>query len=156
MNDDDLGGLARNKFFKKAIEAINSHPHFNELSSVHASVLIKGGHILAVGINKPKKNGFINVHKYHTGCNIHSECDAILKARKKSNLRGAKIYIARIRKDNNKAGMSKPCLMCCRVIQSYGIKKVYYSTNEGFETMGRGDINDFVTRENNRISNIAA
>lgn len=152
-----MNNPSKNKFFKKAIEIIKTHPYCDQLGSVHASVIVKGGNIIATGINKPKRNSFIHVHRHHDGCNVHSECDAILQGRKKSDLRGSTIYVARIRKDNNKTGFSRPCLMCCRVLKSYGIKKVYYTTNGGgYKTMGRREINNVVNREAGRVGKTAA
>lgn len=121
-------------YLLEAFKIAQNHPHYTELPSLHGAVLVKGGNIISRGYNKPKRNIFIDIHAYHDGCNIHSELDCILKARRKRNLKGCKMYVARMRKDTKKPAMSKPCQMCEKVLKEYGIKRVYFtkckSTND--------------------------
>src|SRR5438876_1187936 len=113
-----------NRFFKIIIDAIVTREKDPELSSHHAALIVSGGKVLSIGFNKIKRNGFITTYAHHEWCNTHAECDAILRVRKKINLRDSKIYVARVRRDG-KLGNSKPCLMCTRVLGRYGIKKAY-------------------------------
>jgi hypothetical protein len=53
--------------------------------------------------------------------------DAILKGREKTDLRGCKIFVARIRNDSDNLGMSRPCEICQHVLHNYGIKRAFYS-----------------------------
>ena len=59
----------------------------------------------------------------------HAEQDAILKARGKFDLRGAKIFVARI-KVSGGLGMARPCSICEHVLFNYGISKAYYSIDD--------------------------
>ncbi len=127
---------AENKFLSKAMEMARQHPYRKSVVSLHAAVIVRGGCIISIGINKPKRNVFVDMHAYHPGCTIHAEIDAILKVRKRTDLTGAKIYVARIKKSDGETGSSKPCPMCQTVIKKFGIKKVYYtSENQYYETM---------------------
>lgn len=117
-------------YLLEAFKIAQNHPHYKELPSLHGAVLVKGGNIISRGYNKPKRNVFIDIHAYHEGCNIHSELDCVLKARRKMNLRGCKMYVARMRKDTKRPAMSKPCPMCQRVLKHYGIKRVYFTACE--------------------------
>ena len=42
-----------------------------------------------------------------------------------------KLYIYREFKDGTKA-LAKPCASCQRLIKELGIKKIYYTTNDGY------------------------
>lgn len=127
---------SENRFLIKAMEMAQRHPHRKNVVSLHAAIIVRGGAIISTGINKPKRNSFVDLHAYHPGCTIHAEVDAILKARKRTDLTGAKIYVARVKKGCGSSGTSKPCPMCQEVIKKYGIKKVYYtSDNDYYETM---------------------
>lgn len=135
MEDPALRLLENNRFFKIALENIRNHPHYNDVSSTHCAIVVKGGSIISIAVNKHLRNSFIDVHRHHDSCNLHSECRAILKARRKTNLRGAKIYVARLKKQNKAPGLSRPCPMCISVMKNYGIKRVIFSTELGFDSV---------------------
>ena len=128
MSDDDPSPqiYTENRYFTIAFEKLKNHPSV-ELRSLHVALLVKGGRILSVGFNKRKKNKFIDIHARHPGCTTHAECAAILKVRKKIDLTGCKIYVARLKKNDHTLGNSKPCEMCQEIIKKHGIKKVYYT-----------------------------
>lgn len=44
------------------------------------------------------------------------------------------VFVARNTKNGNTA-MSKPCRTCQRILKNAGVKKVYYTTSQGFEMM---------------------
>lgn len=123
------------KFLQKAFEIASKHPFYDEVSSLHGAIIVKGGRILSKGTNQPKSNAFINMFAHHKGCNIHAECSAILKARKKIDLNGAKMFVARMRKVDKMPGTSKPCKMCQKIMSRYGIKKVFYTDVDGTYNM---------------------
>lgn len=123
------------KYLKMAFKIASEHPYYSEMGYLHGAVIVKGGRVLSSGINKPKTNQFIATYAYHEGSNIHAECDAILRARKKTDLKGAKLYVARMRKIDKLPGISKPCIMCQKIIQRYGIKKVFYTGVDGTYNM---------------------
>ena len=45
---------------------------------------------------------------------------------------GATLYVVRIRNDNGSFAMAKPCNSCQKVIQSKGVKRVYYSVDDNW------------------------
>lgn len=137
---DCLDGGKEARYLGLAIEAIKNHPFKDEVKSIHGAVLVRGGSILACGINKPKRNVFVDIHAVHDKATIHAECDVILQARNRTNLRGSTIYVARLLKFDGSIAMSRPCPSCIRICAKYGIKKVYYTTEEGFDILRRSQM----------------
>jgi hypothetical protein len=68
--------------------------------------------------------------------------DAINKIRDKNRLRKASMWSVRWRKIDGEYVLAnaKPCLYCQNLASRYGIKSVFYSTNEGI--IERANIND--------------
>lgn len=110
------------------------------------AVITNKSEIISVGVNKLKSHplqkrlnklyfssrfgGLYDGDKIIHRFNIHAELNAILNAGDK-NLSGCSIYI--FRKDGNgKLGMSRPCKACMALIKKCGIKKVYYTTRDGY------------------------
>ncbi len=127
--DDGLSGF---RYMERAIKIAKRHPYEKHLTSWHACVIVKGGCIVSEGVNKSKSNMFIKIHEVKDFTNIHAECDAILRARKKIDLTGARAYVVRILKDKKTLAMSKPCPLCQERLKAYGISKVYFTTETGF------------------------
>lgn len=130
MDNNEISDLTEHRIFGKLLLMAENHPHRKEMCSLHAAAIVRGGSILSVGINKPKRNSFVDIHAHHKGCTVHAEVDAILKIRKKIDLTGAKIYVVRVKKINEKPGNSAPCQMCQAVLKKYGFKRAYYTTEE--------------------------
>jgi deoxycytidylate deaminase len=63
---------------------------------------------------------------------IHAEVAAILSAR--CDLSGASMFLLRINR-KEELRMAMPCTQCMSYISFVGIKRVTYSTNDGFETI---------------------
>lgn len=111
---------------------------FDEYLEHHiCAVLVKGGRVLSVGYNKHGMNGFVRhfqkVAKLEFCETTHAEQDAILKVRGKTDLRGSKIYVVRLRPPNSplgELGLARPCSICQEVLKSYGIKRAFYSIND--------------------------
>ncbi len=89
-----------------------------------------GGSVVSIGYNSSKANSFIRAFAVTDYAQMHAECHAVLKARKKIDLRGAKMYVARVTKVNGIVGNSRPCEMCQNAARLYGIKKIYYTIDE--------------------------
>lgn len=104
----------------------------------HGAIIVKSGRVLAVGINRDTNHPDI-VTDPLTGSSIHAEV-AALKACKKSDLKGATIYIARVGKMGQQA-MSKPCINCQKALIEAGIDRVYFTINDEM------DLNAMRTRE---------
>lgn len=129
-----------NKFFRIARQNASEH-NYEGVEFRLCSVIVRGGSIVSVGFNKRNTNGFVDYYsdlaKAQRGfCeSTHSEMDAVLQAREKTDLRGCKIYVVRI-KENDIFGLAKPCEICEHVLFNYGIKKAYYTIDEtNFGTM---------------------
>lgn len=131
MNDPLLLRPAGHKFFKRAFRAIENHPYKKEMNYLHAAVLVKGGRILSVGINKPSQNSYVRRFGPYDHVTLHSELDAILQVRKKIDLTGCKMYVARLFKKNGEPAISRPCEWCQETLKKFGIKKVYYTSWDG-------------------------
>lgn len=54
--------------------------------------------------------------------NLHKEIKSIL---------GSKIYVYREDKNGN-VKRAKPCKYCMKILKEYGVRKVYYSTENGY------------------------
>lgn len=89
----------------------------SEMSRKHGAIIVKGGRVLAFGIN-------VNKGLY----SMHAEMVALNKCNKEE-LKGASIYVARV--SNGEPRMSRPCDVCQHAIADVGIKKVFYT--EGVE-----------------------
>lgn len=87
----------------------------------HGAVVVKGGRVLSIGINKWKNNPE-NVVGYGK-CSVHAEADAISRVK---NPRGATIYVARVNNQGHPR-LSRPCDGCATMIREVGISKVIYT-----------------------------
>jgi tRNA(Arg) A34 adenosine deaminase TadA len=48
---------------------------------------------------------------------------------------GSIVFVCRKNKVNGDNALAKPCPDCVRVLRSVGVSKVYYTTDDGFESM---------------------
>lgn len=117
------------------------HDYDSALEYRLCAVLVRGGGVISVGYNKKSTNGFVEhfadlVRGERDYClSTHAEMSAVLRARGKTDLHGTKIYVARIRASGD-LGLARPCQICYKILQSYGIKKAYYSiTSDDYGTM---------------------
>lgn len=84
-----------------------------------AAVVVRGGAILSAAYNMCSSNQSNNIQKGHKCCERRA-------LRPHLDTRGATIIVVR-----QNGGMSKPCVLCQRVIQEAGIKKVVYTDWNG-------------------------
>lgn len=95
-----------------------------------AAVITKGGSVVSVGRNRARMNSYVMYYGDHDGtASVHAEIDAIFRARRKIDLTGCKMYVARKTK-RGQIGLAAPCGMCTRTIGRYGIKRVYYTVDD--------------------------
>jgi deoxycytidylate deaminase len=98
------------------------------------AVITKSGGIISTGFSKTNRGSRIITSEFKCWeSSLHAEADAILKILKTDKidkLVGATIYVSRLKADG-KCGLAKPCKYCNQLIQSVGIKKVVYTTNDG-------------------------
>lgn len=93
--------------------ASHSHCHHR-----HGCVIVRRGHILGVGFNKPK------THPRSKSRSIHAELAAILNAGQ--DVAGASAFVVRI----NRRGVlrnSKPCVDCMNLFAEVGISAIEWS-----------------------------
>ncbi len=100
----------------------NSDHHTHKFGAV----IVFRNKIVSRGWNKLKTNP----RSPHPWKHIHAEMDAIFKA--KGNTVGATLFVARV---SNKGCLnnSKPCAYCMALIIASGIKKVFYTDNNGWK-----------------------
>jgi deoxycytidylate deaminase len=77
------------------------------------AAIVKSGSIIAVGFNHRE---------------VHAEASAIGRR----DVKGADIYVARLR-----CGKSKPCPKCMMLLKSSGIRKAFYFESDGSITSER-------------------
>jgi len=90
----------------------------------HGAVIVKGGRVMSVGINKFRNHPLIiQPEIIKTVCSVHAEMDALRKIR---DARGATIYVARVN-NGGKTRLSRPCNYCYKAIREAGINKIVYT-----------------------------
>lgn len=91
------------------------------------AVITKGGRVLSTGYNE------IRYAKYTGHGTVHAEEMAIMRLLRNNGmgaLSGATIYVMRHLRSGG-TGLARPCSRCMGLIQSVGIKRIHYTTNEG-------------------------
>lgn len=105
-----------------------------------ASILVYKNEIIAMGYNQRKSHPFQKKYGTDEQCiYLHSEVDCIRNALRSVSLdvlSKCTMYVYRAKHpdyqpDKYVAGLAKPCAGCQRCIAQFGIKKVYYSTDDG-------------------------
>ena len=94
----------------------------------HACALIKGGKIIQWSVNTIS-NRFIG----------HAEQMILHRCKKQYDLKKCILVVIRVLK-NTQISDSKPCHNCLKQIQACGIKKVLYSTNNGYNVISCDDL----------------
>jgi tRNA(Arg) A34 adenosine deaminase TadA len=91
-----------------------------------ACVISRGRKIVGLGFNKSKTHPKSMAHYQ----NIHAEFSAILNGCEE-DLEGCVAYVYRETKSGD-LGMARPCSACYQALKRVGIKKVYYTTEQGY------------------------
>ena len=109
-----------------------------------AAMLVYKNDIIAVGYNKKKTHPLAQrFQKHEEAIYLHAEIDCIKNALRIVDpelLQKCTMYVLRMKRpDHNPKGfvrgMAKPCCGCHHAIEQFGIKRVYYTTDEGYETL---------------------
>src|SRR6266571_3229939 len=105
------------KFLEMAIEQIKSHQYSDDLDYKLCAIIVRGGKVLSIGFNKRPKNSF--VRHFQRGLRehcqaTHAEQAAVLYARRKIDLSGSKIFVARLLA-NDTVAMARMCKMCSHI-----------------------------------------
>lgn len=112
-----------------------------------AAMLVHRNVPVALGTNKLKSHPLqakfgMNEHSIY----LHAEIDALIKAVKEltaEQLNKSTLYVARVLKNGN-TGMAKPCPGCARALKSFGIQRIVWSTESGFNTSEHENLNQSV------------
>lgn len=106
-----------------------------------ASCLVIKNQIVSFGYNQKKTHPLQAKFGKNSECiYLHSEIDSIKNALRfvsVDDLKKATLYICRVKHnvENHKIlqyGLSKPCSGCANAIDTFGIKKVVFSTDNGY------------------------
>jgi pyrimidine deaminase RibD-like protein len=90
----------------------------------HGCVIIRGGNVVGVGVNKYINKPFFTSQEHMNRCSIHAEVAAIRNA--KGNVRGATVYVARIN-NQGEPKFSQPCANCQAVLDEYGVRRAVWT-----------------------------
>ena len=91
------------------------------------AAIFRHGKLISIGCNIQKTHPqFTNLYS------IHAEIKAIISAQ--TNLDGCDIYVYRQNKNGHLA-MAKPCTTCQQMIIEAGIRRVFYTDNEGYKEL---------------------
>ena len=112
------------KFFAVARE-LSKCSDFDRIK-IGAVILNKKTHPM-----QKKLNGFRVVKRKRQSAALHAEMAAILHVANKHKLHGATIYVYR-ENCHGEIAMSRPCEACMAKIREVGIKKICYTTPDGF------------------------
>ena len=91
---------------------------------LHGAIVESGGRVLAMATNsaRPFKGAF----------STHAEIAALAKAGLLA--KDADLYVSRFC-PSGRMGLSRPCPDCHKAIEAAGIKRVFYSTETGWERL---------------------
>jgi len=125
----DIKDISQRKYYveKAADTAMKSDCKHHK----HGAVIVnrKTGDIVSTGYNHYTE---YMMHSF----TCHAEMDALAKIKKltKKIFADLDLYVVRIGKESNNFPLkySKPCISCTKAILKYGIKKVYFSTDDNY------------------------
>ena len=110
------------------IAKASDHPR-----SKHGAVLIRGGSIMNVAKNTNDYTSFgqrFRPRFKHGPASRHAEIACVLGL-DKSITKGTSLYVARVNKEGETRN-SKPCEMCSAILEHTGVKRVFYTTDDGW------------------------
>jgi deoxycytidylate deaminase len=96
---------------------------------VGCAVFLKGK-LIALGTNNDKTHP--EQFRFGRSVSSHAEFLAIKKLKNKNLLNGATLVVCRKLKDGSLA-QSRPCELCMPLLLASGVKRVVYSTAEGYK-----------------------
>lgn len=87
----------------------------------HGCVIVLGGSVQAMGVNKRTNDPFI--HKDLHWLSEHAEMAALRRCKR---TKGSTLYVARVNRRGQER-MSRPCPKCMKLLKDAGVKKVIYT-----------------------------
>lgn len=117
----------------KSVARTSRHPKAHV-----GAVLVSGKDVVSVGVNgkksHPLQQKFNNIRfKDDSAAQhlMHAEIEALVKGRAHHReIEDAAIYVYRVMKDGS-IGMARPCVGCMAALKEYGIREVFYTTDQG-------------------------
>ena len=119
-----LSAKKRHLFF---LELARRYATKSLLRNRHGCMIVYNGRPISFGWNHVPFDGM-----KHTD-SIHAEIDALRRLEKRwlPLLPKCELYVCRVYVDDDRLfKMSLPCDHCCGIIQSYGIRRVYYTMGD--------------------------
>ena len=98
------------------------------------AVIVQKNKLISAGANSDKSHPIQKRYDKERGFKTHHSCHAEVRAilnSKLNSLTGCTVYVYRETK-NGVLGKSRPCPACIKMLRDYGIKRMCYTTEEGF------------------------
>ncbi len=122
------------RFFRTALKAIDESGWDPRLEAWVGAVIVKGGAVLGTGVNKREANSYTTLPwlvRLRPHCaSLHAEVDAVCRLRRRVDLTGCRMYVARMTRDRRTAN-ARPCDLCTAVLRKYGLVSVAWTTADG-------------------------
>ena len=129
------------EFFKAAKKCAEQSSYKGASSAKIGAVAVFRRTIIAQGHNQDKTHPLqqrYNIYRYDVNGNhyypskMHAEMELISKIRYLDiNFAEVEIYVYRETKSGKRA-MARPCAACTKALKDLGIKKICYTTDDGF------------------------
>jgi deoxycytidylate deaminase len=103
----------------------------NHMQHKLSALILYKGRPISFGINDQTKT-HPEIRKYSEVKTMHAEMAAIFKIKDKEILKNCEVIVYREDRAGNMAN-SRPCEVCQAIFRNYGIKKVTYSTANGWK-----------------------
>jgi deoxycytidylate deaminase len=113
-------------------------------SSRMTAAIVRGKDIISLGANQMRTHPFqAKFGKNPESLFWHAETNAIYNALRVMDVEGLKkadLYVCRVKYFSTKReqfifGSAKPCAGCAKCIADFGIKRVFYTTETGYECL---------------------
>jgi tRNA(Arg) A34 adenosine deaminase TadA len=112
--------------FNEAIQVAQS----STMAQMHGAVIVRGGKTIKSACNSLKP-----IHYYQFGLWSHAEVAAIVSDYRSDRSHvGSDVFVVRIKYNEDgsiRTLNSKPCAHCCKALEVLGIRRVYYTTDDG-------------------------
>jgi deoxycytidylate deaminase len=95
------------------------------------AVIVKGGNIVATGYNSRQPSKILGTPTRHAEA---AAILSLLKEKRQDELVGSVMYVSRFTR-GGQLGIAAPCPACNALIRSVGIRKVFYTTDDGTKEM---------------------
>ena len=122
-------------FFKaaKAVSDLSDHPKYKI-----GAIVVSKHRIVSSGVNSNSKTHPLqkqyNRYRFADDCahKCHAELAALLPLiRDEEDLSGSSVFVYREHKNGIRA-MARPCKSCMALIKDCGIRRIFYTTEDGF------------------------